>query len=642
MKRLWLGLALIAATSSILLISDLNQRRASAGSVPRIAILQHASQVILDDAIRGIMAALSEGGFTEGRTMTVQRFNAENDIATANSIARELVSGKFDLIITATTLSLQTVARANVAGKVKHVFGIVSDPAGAGVGVSRDNPLEHPKYMAGIGTMQPVREVFDLARQSYPALKTVGVAWNPAESNSEANVRLARQVSNELGIKLMEATVENSSGVFEAASSLVSRGVDAIWVGGDLTVVVAIDSVLAAAKRGRIPVFTSIPGNAEKGAIFDLGADYFEVGRQTGSIAAQVLSGVDPATIPVRNVVPEKIPVNTAVLETLKAPWHIPDEVVARAKAASSNIAPLSRKWKLNLIELNNVLDVEEAEAGILDGLKKAGLVEGRDYEVTIRNAQGDMATLNGLVDAAIAERADLLLTLSTPTLQAAIQRAQGRVPIVFTYVASAVKAGAGKSDTDHLPNVTGVPVVGAYDQMLPVLREILPNARRLGTLYVPAEVNMVFNRDELAKTAQKYGMEVISVGVATSSEVPDAALALMGRGIDVLCQISGNLTAASFGGIAQAAQRTRKPVFAFQQAQVREGAAVVLARDYRDAGAEAAALAARVMRGESPGNIPFQPFAKTKLIINLKSAAAVGLHIPTSVLATAADVIKD
>src|SRR6266508_4073331 len=127
----------------------------------------------------------------------------------------------------------------------------------------------------------------------------------------------------------------------------------------------------------------------------------------------------------------------------------------------------LAKKWELHLIELNNVLDVEETEQGILKGLAEANLLEGRDYEIKIRNAQGDMATVSGMVDAALGEGADLLITLSTPTLQAALQRSRQGVPIVFTYVSSAIMAGAGRTNEDHLPNVTGVTLVEAFDEMM-------------------------------------------------------------------------------------------------------------------------------------------------------------------------------
>ncbi|HEY2014978.1 MAG TPA: ABC transporter substrate binding protein, partial [Bryobacteraceae bacterium] len=464
MRRLSLGLFLIAAAASVLLLSDWKQRRASTAHLPRVAIVQHASQGIIDEGVRGIVDALAENGFIDQKTIQIRRYNAENDVATANAIAKEVTGGQFDLVLTATTVSLQSVASANKAGRVKHVFGLVSDPYGAGVGISRDHPLDHPKHLAGIGTMQPVRETFELARKLYPDLKTVGVAWNPAESNSLANIKLARTVGKDLGIEILEATIENSSGVLEASNSLVSRGAQALWVGGDVAVLVAIDSIVTAARRGRIPVFTSIPGNAPKGTIFDLGANYYEVGRLTGNLGAGVLKGADPATIPVNNALPQKIMLNQTVLAGLKDPWHVPDDLAARAdtvidatgthsKAAAVAAKP-AKKWNVQMIELNNVLDVEETEQGVLTGLKDAGLVEGRDYELHKQNAQGDMATVNTLVDNAIAQGADILVTFSTPTLQAAIQRA-GNHPVVFTYVASAIAAGAGKSVTDHLPNVT-------------------------------------------------------------------------------------------------------------------------------------------------------------------------------------------
>ena len=125
--------------------------------------------------------------------------------------------------------------------------------------------------------------------------------------------------------------MDTSSGVYEAASSLVSRGVQALWVGGDVTVLVAIDAVLGAAKRGGIPVFTNIPPTAERGALFDLGANYYEVGRLTGVLAGQVLQGTDPASIPVRNVVPEKLVINKEALDGLRESWRVSEEILGLA-----------------------------------------------------------------------------------------------------------------------------------------------------------------------------------------------------------------------------------------------------------------------------------------------------------------------
>lgn len=298
-----------------------------------------------------------------------------------------------------------------------------------------------------------------------------------------------------------------------------------------------------------------------------------------------------------------------------------------------------TKKWKIGLIEYNNVLDVEESEKGVMAGLREAGLAEGADYVIKVQNAQGDMPTVNGMVDAAVSEGADLLITLSTPTLQAALQRARS-IPIVFTYIANAVVAGAGKSNEDHMLNVTGVYMEGAYDEMMSIIREYFPFVRVVGTLFTPSEVNTVLHKGKITDAARKAGIGVVAVAANSSAEVSDAALALCNRKIDAVCQIPGNLTASSFPGIAQAARKAMLPIFAFQSTQAQAGAAVVLARDYYDGGKEAGLIAARVMRGENPANIPFQPFTKTKLIINLEAARAYGLKIPPSLLEKAQEVI--
>lgn len=302
----------------------------------------------------------------------------------------------------------------------------------------------------------------------------------------------------------------------------------------------------------------------------------------------------------------------------------------------------VNKKWVVNLLEYVNVGDSEESEKGIVEGLRTSGLVQGRDYDITIRNAQGDISTLNALVDAAITDRADLLMTLSTPTLQATIRKAPARVPIVFTFIADPVTAGAARSLTDHLPNVTGVPTGSADQEVLLLLRKCMPNVRRIGTIIVPSEVNMVYNRDKLVASARKMGIEVVSVPASTSSELPDAALALCGMNIDAVCQVAGNLTTSGFTTIARAARQAGLPAFGFMSAQAEQGAVAVVARDYYDAGTNAAKLAIRVMRGENPASIPLEPLRKNRTIVNLPAARAVRLAIPESVLKEADQVIEN
>jgi ABC-type uncharacterized transport system substrate-binding protein len=297
------------------------------------------------------------------------------------------------------------------------------------------------------------------------------------------------------------------------------------------------------------------------------------------------------------------------------------------------------RKWKVFFVQFNDVIDVEEAAAGVMSGFRESGLREGTDFEVKTLNAQGDMATVSALIDAAITEGADMLVTFSTPTLQAALRRAR-TIPVVYNYVASGLKAGAGKSNADHAANVTGVSLLPANDEALKILKTNFPSIRRIGTLYCPAETNMVFAKAALDASAKKFGYEVVYVAADTATDVPDAAAALMARDIDAVLQIPGNLTASAFGSISDAGRKARIPIFAFQKSQAVGGAVVVVARDYRDSGRHAAHLAARIMRGESPAKIPLEDFAKTNLIVNLGAARNLNLTIPPALVDSAKEVI--
>jgi len=303
-----------------------------------------------------------------------------------------------------------------------------------------------------------------------------------------------------------------------------------------------------------------------------------------------------------------------------------------------SNDAP-TRRWKLDLLRYVTTVDVEEAERGIRKGLADSGLVNGRDFEMRVRSAEGDMPTLGTLVDAAMGEGSDMILTLSTPTLQAALRRARG-VPIVYTFVSDAILAGAGKTLTDHLPNATGVPTGGGYDEMLTLVREILPAVRRVGTLLVPAEINSVRSTELFREAAARAHLEVVVVPANTAADVADATLAMLTGHLDAVVQVPSNVTVAGFATISRAARRAGIPAFGFLSGDLANGAVAVLARDYLDAGHLAGTMAARIMRGESPASIPITPIQRTALRVNVESARAVGVTIPAAVLARAVEVV--
>jgi putative ABC transport system substrate-binding protein len=328
MRRLILGFALILLCAGILLLSD---RKPAVSAIPQVAIFQFSSQKVLDDGVSGMVDALRDHGYIDGRTMHLERFNAQNDMPTANSIARELTSGRFGYVFTVSTNCLQAVAKANREGRVKHVFGVVASPVEAGVGISPTNPLDHPPGMVGIGSLMPLGELLDMALKLNPRLKRIGLPWNPSQSNSETYTRMARVAAKRLSLDLLEGSVDNTSAVAEVTSSLIARGAEAIVVTGDLTVSLGIDALIAAAARERIPVCSSLTMAVGRGALFAIGTDYYQIGRQTGDLAARVLGGEDPKRMPIVYSFPKKLVLDPSVVPRLKGNWSIPADVAAQA-----------------------------------------------------------------------------------------------------------------------------------------------------------------------------------------------------------------------------------------------------------------------------------------------------------------------
>jgi putative tryptophan/tyrosine transport system substrate-binding protein len=337
LKKVSLGVFLIMGASGVLLYSDLGSRNGGkghdAGRPLQVALVQQTSIPTLDEGIAGVLDALKDRGYSDGGRIALHRYNAEGDIATANAVATEVTSGDSDLVLTISTISLQTVANANKRANKprRHVFGIVTDPYAVGVGVSSENHSIHPPYMTGIGSMPPIADLFALARQMHPGLKRVGLVWNPAEANSAIATKAARAICAPMGIELVEANAENATMVGDAVASVLARNVEAIWVSPDLTISHGLDTVIRKAKLAKVPVFSSLPTEKTSGTLFDLGANYHAIGYQIGKIAADVLDGRDPATIPVENLTPSKLQINRLALNGLRDKWTIPDEAWARA-----------------------------------------------------------------------------------------------------------------------------------------------------------------------------------------------------------------------------------------------------------------------------------------------------------------------
>ncbi|MEA5005277.1 MAG: ABC transporter substrate-binding protein [Rikenellaceae bacterium] len=283
---------------------------------------------------------------------------------------------------------------------------------------------------------------------------------------------------------------------------------------------------------------------------------------------------------------------------------------------------------KLALIQYNDSPLSELSQQGIMHGLVGTGMKAGIDYTLDVLNAQGDISTLNIIIDKVVSDKPDLIFVTSTPTLQLAAQKIKD-LPVVFSVVADPAAAGVCNSFTDHQDNITGISTMGDYEGMVRIIKEILPETKTIGTIFTPGEANSVKNMNALKMYSEQSGIKLITTPVNSSSEIADAALALVEAKPDIICQVVDNLTSSSISNIIKIAQNNKVPLFGFVSDQSEKGAVIVVSRDYQQAGVDAVMMAKRYFDGEPIKDIPIEFVSKTNLLINTEAAKIAGINIP-------------
>ena len=306
-------------------------------------------------------------------------------------------------------------------------------------------------------------------------------------------------------------------------------------------------------------------------------------------------------------------------------------------------ITSCTKKEKIYTIGICEFVDSptdKECELGFIQAFIDEEIIQDKDVKFIILNAHGDFPTANSIAHNFISKKVDLICSIDTPCLQACMN-ATSTIPVVFTSIANPILAGAGESYTDHLPNVTGVSVASPIKQTISLIKQMLPETKVIGTVWVPSELNSEFYMKIQKEEAEKVGLTTIAIPINATSEMHDAAMILVSKKIDVFYQISDNLTNLAFEAEVKVANEAQIPIFCNQFSEVKRGAAIGLGWDFYDAGYEAGKLAIRIMREDKPQDIPFQSMKESKLTINLEAAEIQGLNITEDILEKAAEVIE-
>ena len=257
----------------------------------KVGITQFAPHPSLDAATEGFRKALKDKGIK----VSYDEQNAQADMNNTQTIANNFVGDKVDLIFANATPS--ATAALNATKDIPIIFTSVTDPVGAGLVEAFDKP---GKNITGTTDNHPeaTKKTISFITDEVKA-KNIGVIFNSGEQNSVVQVDEVKKIAEEKGAELVEVSVSTTAEVKQAAESLVGR-VDAIYIPTDNTVVTALDSVIAVANSKKIPLFVGELDSMKKGAVAASGFSYFDLGYQSGIMAADILSGNKKASeIPV-------------------------------------------------------------------------------------------------------------------------------------------------------------------------------------------------------------------------------------------------------------------------------------------------------------------------------------------------------
>ncbi len=263
--------------------------------VYNVGIVQIIRHEALNLAKEGFVKALADEGFVEGVNLKINYKCAEGEQATARAIADGFVADNVDLILAIATPAAQAAAQAT--SEIPILITAVTNPLDVGV-----IDLKEPgTNVTGTTDLNPVEEQLALIKEIKPEAQTVGIIYNPGETNSVFQVKLAKEEAPRLGLTIIEKAAPTGNDVLAAAEALTD--VDAIYIPTDNTVVAAIDSVLKVTEAEKIIVITGEDNSVKAGALATVaGIDYYQLGYQTGKMAAKILRGeAEPSTMPIES-----------------------------------------------------------------------------------------------------------------------------------------------------------------------------------------------------------------------------------------------------------------------------------------------------------------------------------------------------
>jgi putative ABC transport system substrate-binding protein len=278
-----------------------------------------------------------------------------------------------------------------------------------------------------------------------------------------------------------------------------------------------------------------------------------------------------------------------------------------------------------------------------LEGLRERGYVEGQNLQIEFRDFQGRADRIPALLAELIAFRPEVIVT-GTSVSAIAIREAAPTIPLVFVGLGDPVGLGLVKSLSHPGGNATGTSGLvpeGFIGKQLQLLEEFVPQASRMAVLIDPTMSAHRLELPKLPETGRRLGLELVIVEASKPDQFEGAFETAHKQGAEAIHVWDGPLPAAHSVEVVGLAARYRLPSMYMARRYVLEGGLLSYGPNQTDKYRRAGAYVDKILRGEKPGDLPVEQPTRFELIVNLKTAKALGITVPPSILAQADEMIE-
>lgn len=290
-----------------------------------------------------------------------------------------------------------------------------------------------------------------------------------------------------------------------------------------------------------------------------------------------------------------------------------------------------SGNYKVGVLQLAEHPALDAANKGFVDGLASKGFKD--NVKIDQQNAQGDQSNLNTIAQRFVADRPDLVVAIATPAVQA-MANASHDIPILGTAVTSYVNAKLVDSNEHPGGNVSGTTDMIPMDNRVKLIKALVPNAKKIGTIYSSSEINSQVQADEFKKLAAAEGMELVTVTVSNVNDVPQAANDLLTKGVDAVYFPTDNIVASSYSNLVSILGAKKLPIFPSDDTLLKYGGLGAYSVDFYKLGFQTGEMAAKILSGEAKvEDMPIESQSPAKLVINQEEAKKLGITIPADLL---------